>query len=149
MGKPECSVEASIQQAATSSSSSGRVCEDRNELGRVAWAEVKVVGTADIIAGFGPINLLLGPAPRKGRLASAGSGACLSACAQGCQLPGQRCNGEKGRRAESGRLSPRLGSLHTVGGLLLSAGLALHVQRSGIRWSVVLCGVGGGRGGFV
>lgn len=33
---------------------------------------VKVVGTADIIAGAGPINLLLGP-HRGARLASAGA----------------------------------------------------------------------------
>ena len=82
---------------------------------------MKVVGTADIIAGAGPINLLLGP-HRGARLASAGVFGAST------EYPGEE-GAAKGKRAESGRLPPRLGSL------------CLHVQRS------ASAGVLGGEGG--
>lgn len=127
MGKPEC-----ICRSFSAVSSSGRVCEDR-KCGRMVWAEVKVVGTADIIAGFWPINLLLGPHRGKAdshrRLVLE-----LVPRVARCQVPGQGATAKMvgGRRAVG--FPRRLGCSLDC--------LALHVQHSGIRCllSVVLCG---------
>lgn len=108
--------------------------------------KVKVVGTADIIAGFGPINLLLGPHRRR----QTRIGWVLEPVrpAQGCQV--KSATARKGRRAESGRLSPRLGcsvddclaGWHCTYSAAASA-VCLSACLSGCR-SAVLGGVGVG-----